>query len=253
MANQVNNIIKESLEIVEIAKREGIMLRLMGALAIRHHSQNFEKLFDALGREFSDIDFVGYSKQKNEIIKVLENLGYKMRMLSYSFVMSGRLIFMNEQTGRHVDVFLDKLDMCHKIDFKGRLEIDYPTIPLAELLLEKMQIVRLGEKDVKDVMVLIRAHDIGNDDMDKINISYIAKLLAKDWGFYYTVTTNLNKIKNLLYKYSQLSNEDKKNIASKIDAILEKIENEPKTISWNLRAKIGSKKKWYKEVDTPKT
>jgi hypothetical protein len=252
MANQASNFIKESLQIIEVAKQKGIILRLMGALAIRYHCQRFEVLYDTLGREFSDIDFAGYGKQKNGIIKVLEESDYKMRMLSYSFVMGGRLIFTNEQSGRHVDVFLDKLDMCHTIDFKERLEVDYPTIPLAELLLEKMQIVRLGEKDVKDTMALIRAHNIGDDDRDKINISYIAKLLAKDWGFYYTVTTNLNKVKNLLSKNSQLSSEDKKDIATKIDAALERIEKEPKSLSWNLRAKVGPKKKWYKEVDTPK-
>lgn len=252
MASHTNDFIQESLEIVEAAKLRGTTLRLMGALAIRHHCPKFEILHKALGREFSDIDFAGYSKQKNEITTVLEELGYKMRMLSYSFVMSGRLIFTNDQNGRHIDIFLDKLDMCHTIDFKGRLEIDYPTIPLAELLLEKMQIVKLGEKDVKDTAVLIREHSIGYSDSDEININYIAKLLAKDWGFYYTVTTNLNKVKSLLSSDHRLGSEDKKDIITKIGRMLEMIEREPKSISWNLRAKVGPKKKWYKEVDTPK-
>lgn len=252
MSVSTEKFVKEALEIVEVAKKQNVILRIMGALAIRYHSPKFENLHKSLGREFSDIDFIGYNRQKSEIEKALEKLGYKMRMLSYSFVMSGRLIFTNEQNGRHVDVFLDRLDMCHTINFKGRLEVDYPTIPLAELLLEKMQIVKLGEKDVKDTIVLIREHTIGNDDKDKININYIAQLLAKDWGFYYTVTTNLNKIKTLLPSYPQLKDDDNKDLTTKIDTMLNRIEEEPKALSWKMRARIGPSKKWYREVDTPK-
>jgi hypothetical protein len=244
--------VNEALEIAEAAKKQGIVLRLIGALAIRYHCPKFANLHRALEREFTDIDFIGYPKQKNGIEKALDQLGYKMRMLSYSFVMGGRLIFTNEQTGRHVDVFLDKLDMCHVIDFKGRLEVDYPTIPLAELLLEKMQIVKIGEKDIKDTIVLIREHEPGDHDQEKINIDYIAKQVAKDWGFYYTITTNLNKVKLLLHKYSQLSDEDKEDVTKKIEYMLARIEKEPKTVGWKMRAKVGPKKKWYKEVDTPK-
>jgi hypothetical protein len=105
-------------------------------------------------------------------------------------------------------------------------------------------------KNVKDAAVLIREHDIGNSDHDEININYISKLLSKDWGFYYTVTTNLSKVKSLLSADNRLTSEDKKDIVNKIERMREIIEREPKSVSWNLRAKVGSKKKWYKEVDT---
>jgi len=80
--------------------------------------------------------------------------------------------------------------------FLKRLEIDYPTISLADLLLEKMQIVKLNEKDILDTIVMLREHDVGEGDKETINSDRVSGLLSDDWGFYYTVTTNLGKIKS---------------------------------------------------------
>jgi hypothetical protein len=148
----------------------------------------------------------------------------------------------------HVDVFFDTLEMSHTVDFKTRLEVDYPTISLADLLLEKMQIHHINEKDIKDAVVLIRAHSIGDSDKECINQSYIARLLSNDWGFYHTVILNLNKTKLLLSDYA-IPQEDKADVTAKIDKLISRIEEEPKSMWFNMRAKIGEKKKWYNDVD----
>jgi hypothetical protein len=139
--------------------------------------------------------------------------------------------------------------MSHVIDFTGRLEQDYPTIPLADLLLEKTQIVKINEKDIKDTLLLLRTHDIGNDDKDVINASWIAHTLKDDWGFWYTVTTNLNKVNAYKNQYDWLSTEDRAIIESRINKLLSAIEAEPKTSRWRFRARIGTKKKWYNDVE----
>jgi len=109
--------------------------------------------------------------------------------------------------------------------------------------------VRLNEKDVKDTLVLLREHDIADTDEESINASYIAKLMSQDWGFYYTLTTNLVKVKNSLASYPILSEDDQTDIASKIDRLLDRIESEPKSMGWKMRARVGSKKKWYNDVE----
>ena len=81
-----------------------------------------------------------------------------------------------------VDVFFDRLDMNHIIDFKNRLELDFPTISLADLLLEKMQIVQINEKDIKDTIILLREHPVEDPDKETINANYVASLLAEDWA-----------------------------------------------------------------------
>jgi predicted SPOUT superfamily RNA methylase MTH1 len=139
--------------------------------------------------------------------------------------------------------------MSHVIEFKGRLEQDYPTIPLAELLLEKMQIVKINEKDIKDTTLLLKTHDIGDTDKDTINTVRIAKVLKEDWGFYYTVTNNLDKVRTRKDEYDWLSQNDRELIGTKIDKLCSIIEAEPKSTGWKLRARIGTKKKWYTDVD----
>jgi hypothetical protein len=151
--------------------------------------------------------------------------------------------------GFHVDVFYDKLEMCHTLDLRGRLELDKPTISLADLLLEKMQIVEINEKDIKDCIVLLRAHNVGSSDRENIDANYVAKLLSEDWGFYWTVTTNLKKIRELMPNYEALAEEDRKDVNSKIENLLTRIEETPKSMGWKMRAKIGTKKRWYNEVD----
>jgi len=148
-----------------------------------------------------------------------------------------------------LDVFFDRLEMCHTIDFMDQLEVDYPTISLANLLLEKMQIVQLNEKDAIDTVVLLREHDVGKVDDQTINLEYISRLLSKDWGFYYTVTTNLKRIRDEFLPSYDLSGEDKTDVEHKIDTLLERVEKKPKSLRWKMRARIGAKKKWYRDVE----
>jgi hypothetical protein len=141
--------------------------------------------------------------------------------------------------------------MNHDIPFKDRLDLDPLTISLADLLLEKMQIVQINEKDYIDTMMLIREHAIGDDGKapETIDAGYIAKLLATEWGFYYTVTTNLGKVQARLAQYGELSPEDREDIATKIEKLLKRVEEEPKSFSWKMRARMGPKSKWYRDVE----
>jgi len=248
---QRKDFVEEMLRIVKSADEQGIVLRGMGAAAFRCHCPKLTPIHKALGRELSDLDLMGYYRQVGAIEKLFKSLGYQPRPLQAILSSRTRRIYIDTVNNRHVDVFLDSLVMCHTIDFKGRLEVDYPTIPLAELLLEKMQIVQLTEKDVKDTLVLVREHEVGESDQDAINSKYLARILSKDWGFYYTVTTNLKKIENLVSKYiPPLSDEDMIDIKMKITGLSEAIEREPKSLGWKIRARIGTKQKWYRDVET---
>ena len=249
MSNERDQMfIDEAKRIIDTANEKGIVLRVLGAIAFRLHCPKFRHILESM-RRITDIDLMAYGKQMNKVEKHFIDLGYEMRPPSFAALAARRRIFYDRKRSIVVDVFFDKLEMCHDIDFKGRLEIDYPTIPLAEMLLEKLQIVQITEKDVKDVIILLREHEIGDNDNDVINAKYIAKIFAKDWGFYYTATTNLKKIKQLLKDFDALTDEDKKIVESRIDKLLDIIEKEPKSLGWKMRAKIGTKKIWYRKVE----
>jgi hypothetical protein len=149
-----------------------------------------------------------------------------------------------------VEIFYDELAMNHTIPYAGRLEKDSPTVPLGELMLQKLQIVKINEKDVKDLIVLLRAHDIGEKDDQTVNLNVFDFVeMFNDWGWYHTATTNLAKVKAKLAEYPQLSDEDRKVVSQRIDRLLAHIEAKPKSFKWRMRAKVGTKTMWYNPVD----
>jgi hypothetical protein len=240
-------------DIAEQARKENVMLRVLGAAAFRIHCPNNIKVHDALGRALSDVDFMSYTKERDKVERFFTGPALKYETIKAAVtpgLFIGRCIFIDKSGARpHVDVFLDRLDMNHQIDFKGRLEVDFPTIPLAELLLEKVQIVHINEKDIKDSIVLFLEHDVGEGDKETINLPRIVKIMSEDWGFYYTTTMNLNKIKSFLPKYDVLTEEQRGLVASRIDRLLQAIENSSKSFKWKMRARVGPSKKWYTEVE----
>ena len=112
-----------------------------------------------------------------------------------------------------------------------------------------MQIVQINEKDIKDAIVVLREHEIGTSDKETINSDYISDLLSKDWGFWYTVTTNLGKLRAFLPEYERLSLEDRSDISTKIEKLSDATEKREKSFGWKMRARTGTKQRWYREVD----
>lgn len=250
-----SDLMDEAMRIIKDGEEKGITLRLMGGCAIRAHCSKFRHLLDEMKRKLPDIDIMSYSKFSPQVKKLFTELGYtpdQEVIAYYAFFKGGRHIYYDKERNITVDVLFDTLAMCHTIDFRGRLELDYPTISLADILLHKMQIVELNEKDVIDTIVVLREHNVGEGKKETINAKYIANILSKDWGFYYTVTTNLNEVKNLLGRYDILTAEDCSDVTDKINEILAKIEKEPKTLKWKMREKIGTRIKWYQEVEEVK-
>jgi hypothetical protein len=242
--------IEKASQIAMAAEKERIPLKLMGCVAVKVHSPKWSEFHEnMMQRHATDLDFMTLSKYRGKVTSMLESLGY--HPMRTTTPREDRLIYLDNED-MHVDVFFDKLSMCHVIDFKNRLEIDPRTISLSDIMLEKLQIVKINEKDIKDVMILLREHDIGTHESETINADYIAKLFSNDWGFYYTATVNLKLIKDKLNENSYQSifkKEDVEDIADKIDKLLNTIENEPKSTAWKMRARTGPKKRWYEEVE----
>jgi len=268
--------LRESQETVEKAKQEGIILRILGGLGIAIHCQEHKEFAKRLGRigtgviegqEYSDIDYVSYRNQREKIKELFDRIGYAKRRATLSTAASERQIYYHPKGWFYVDVFFDKLLVAnHPIDFKGRLELDYPTITVTDMLLEKIQIWEaFSIKDLKDCLLLLKAHEVKEkSEKESIDALYTAKLLAQDWGFWYTATTNLKRLKRFTSEIDKLGPEaeidpkqiekkDREEIAGKIEALLERIDEEPKPFGWKMRAKVGTKKKWYNPVERPET
>jgi len=239
----------ELKRIIKASDEAGILLRVIGSLAFQMHCPEYGYLQEAMGRAYTDIDFAAYRKQTKEIKDLMTDLGYTENREVFIVSEGERSIFDMPEIGLHVDVFYEKLDFCHTIRWEGRLEVDTPTIPLAEMVLEKMQIVQINEKDVIDTIMLLIEHPLGDVDKETINIKRIAELCGSDWGLWRTTTMNLDKVRQLAQTYKQLKDEQKTHVESQVAAALDRIEQEPKSLAWRLRARVGDRVKWYKEVD----
>ncbi len=242
-------LIEQAYHILDEANKRKLTLRLVGALAFHIHCPVFNYIQRESQRYFTDVDFMAYVEQQGAIEKLFAQLGYLEDPRIKTVPGLKRSIFFTRDHAWHSDVFYDVLDFSHEINFRGRLEIDYPTISLVDLLLEKMQIVQINEKDIIDTLMLLREHDVGNHDNETINADYLARTCKSDWGLWKTVTTNLGKVDRLADQYSVLTADDRATIRERLYRALQRIEDEPPTLRWQLRSRIGERLKWYRDVD----
>ncbi|MGE5074195.1 MAG: hypothetical protein ACM3MF_12275 [Anaerolineae bacterium] len=226
-----------------------VLMRLIGALAFRTHCQQYGYIQDKLGRKFTDFDFVSYPRFVRDVRRVLTDLGYEEDRQVTQLFGDRRMLFHDPAFGRHTDIFYNVLDFCHPINFVGRLEMEQLTVPLAELLLEKMQIVQINEKDLIDSIMLLRAHPICDRDNETINGHVIVGILSHDWGFWRTCTGNLKLLDEKLAGYAELADEDRQVVHARILELQDRIADAPKSLRWKARAQVGERVKWYKEVE----
>jgi hypothetical protein len=212
-------------------------VRLLGGVAVNVRSRG---LPPSLTREYQDLDFAAAKKSAGDLQKLLRDLGYEPHLGFNAMNGRERLLFYDNPNGRQVDVFVSSFRMCHEIPLEKRLAVDEDTVPLAELLLTKLQIIELNEKDVRDTVALLLEHDVTDDDAG-VNAPHVASLCAADWGLWRTISRNLETLRLRLESYDI----DREAVSDRVSLILERIEAEPKSRSWRMRAKIGERKRWY--------
>jgi hypothetical protein len=137
--------------------------------------------------------------------------------------------------------------MCHTIDLRDRLALEPETLPLADLLLQKLQIVEINRKDLLDITALLAEHDLGAEAPEHIDLGYIARLLADDWGFWHTVTENVGRA-DAFARQLEMEPSAQARVVDRLQRLRGALEDHPKTRRWRLRARIGTKKKWYQDV-----
>ena len=238
----------EGKRIVDAAQQAGITMRVMGPLALHYYFPEQIDLYaklERLGdRYFTDIDYAAYGKTSGKMPKFMETLGYECDLQTMMASGKTRHIYYAGPVPM-IDVFFDKLDYCHEVNYKDRLELDPYSVSLSDIMLQKLQIWEINDKDLKDIEYLLTTAAIGDDDGQKINQTYIARRFADDWGFWYTATTNFGRVKEHVDQVAAFTPEQRQHIKDRCDQFLARIEAEPKTKAWNKRAKKGTSKLWY--------
>lgn len=245
-------ILAEAVRLVDAAAASSVLLRISGSVAVRLHGDGRAQLIDALGRRpFRDIDFWAYSSDQAELKRLLEADGYvadpQMKHAQEWGVK--RLIYEHPSTRIHIDVFMDELVMAHTIAFKRRLELDAPTVPLADLLLSKLQIHEITENDLIDTAVLLCDHGFGAGERETIDLDRLVEPLKASWGFWYTATQNLEKCREALTRFAAFPPELAETVRGRLDAMRARFETEPKSTRWKIRSRVGTRSQWYESVE----
>jgi hypothetical protein len=240
----------EGTRLVEQAQTRGIVMRVMGPLALHYYFPDRVPLYAALERlgerYFTDIDLAAYGKRRNDVPAFMKDMGYECDLDTMMVSGKTRHIYYGGAVPM-IDVFFDRLEYCHTIDYTGRLELDDRSVSLTDILLQKLQIWEINDKDLKDLEFLAVCADFGDDDRRTVNVGYVARRLADDWGFWYTATTNLGRVREHVAGVGALSDEEVARVHAVMDRLAARIEVEPKTKAWTKRAKKGTSKVWFNQ------
>jgi hypothetical protein len=231
-------------QIINLAERQGIRLRLLGGLA-------FKKLCPSASaarynRENKDIDLMGKRENHKEVVKIMETLGYRPREMFNKLAMGKRLIYYDLGNRRRVDIFFDEFEMCHRFNFRDSLEPGTFTLPITELVMTKLQVMEKTEKEYRDLLAAFSDYEV-TAGVGGIDGGKIASICAADWGVYTTFTKSLAALKQMA---GQLAGDDRALIVARVDALQTMLDAKPKTLAWRMRSRIGEKARWY---ETPES
>jgi hypothetical protein len=239
------DIIAEADRLLAAAHERNVRVRLIGGLAVYFHADH---VHPALARPYGDIDVATTKSESRGLTELMTDLGYEPARQFNALHGRNRLLFRDVHNERKVDVFIDRFEMCHVIPITGRIALDERTIPLAELLLTKLQVVALTEKDLRDVAALFHHHEVADHDDDAINAAFVAGLTADDWGLWRTVKLNVARLHEQIGMIG-LDPDDQQRVLERVDALWARIEAEPKSTKWRLRDRVGDRKRWYEVPD----
>lgn len=238
----------DSIEAVRQANAAGIPLKLVGGQAVRLLCP----LFPHRARDDQDMDFVCVSTKKREVLGFFSDRGF-LGDQRFNTLHGDRQMYFTTSDGTvSVDVIMDRLNMCHVLDFRDRIDRLPDTLDVADLLLSKLQIVELNRKDVHDLLHLLSGFEVrAGDDPGSIGLERIGSIVSGDWGWWRTVTMNLDKLAQLADgEHRDLLPEARtQDPAEQARRLRQFCDEVPKTLKWKARSKVGDRVQWYQEPE----
>ena len=243
----LSELVLEMNRLIDAANENQIHLRAFGGLAILVHSQNNPRFFK---RDAPDIDFVVPKNERHKLESFFQSMGYSPDKQFNLLNGMRRQIYLADTNGRRIDILVGDFEMCHKLPLDDRLHLHPVTIPLAELLLSKAQVVELNRKDALDIISLLLNNEVGSEQDGKIGVDRIAWLCAQDWGLYKTTSINLKRVEDLLADDDlKTTMEERDLVLGRVRQIQKAFDEMPKSLAWQMRDKVGTRVRWYSEVE----
>jgi hypothetical protein len=239
----LDSVAEEGLRLAGAAHADGLSLRLLGGVAVWAHCASARSA--PLARSYGDADFVAAAAERKRITAFMEAHGYEADRMFNALHGATRLNFHDALRDRPVDVLLDKFVMAHELDLRHSASPDGLTISLADLLMTKLQVVSINEKDVRDLLALLLDHGFADGD---IELSRILEATRNDWGLEHTMHRSLATLGEMMGQFG-LAAEQVATVHERIAELTTALEGAPKGAKWKMRARIGERVKWYEEPE----
>ena len=230
-------LLAAAVDIIGSAAAAGTTMRLLGGIAVYQLAPSVRG--GPLARSYHDYDVVVPPRQGAAAARVFRDAGYSEDQHFNALHGAHRMIFA-APGGFVVDVLVGTFQMCHRLDLGRGLPGEGLTVHAADLLLTKLQIVQIEEKDLLDATALLLDLPAGSAGID---VGRFVAPLAGDWGFYHTVERNLPRL--VAFAGDRLGDGQAQAVASSADRLRQVMEATPKSVRWKMRARVGEKVTWY--------
>jgi hypothetical protein len=237
-------LVVRTRELLQALRSHDIAARALGGVAIAMRCKS--AFTPPLTRDYHDLDLVTARRDARRLSAALVDHGFEPNTRFNALHGHSRMVFTHRD-GVHLDVLVGDFSMCHTIDLSDRLGVDPDTLSLADLGLTKLQIAELTRKDVVDVSALLIDHGLTQDDVG-INAPYMVTLLSRDWGWWRTVTANLELLEQLAPTIG-LRDLERTVLLKRIAELQELTHGSPKTLRWRARARLGDRIPWRSEPE----
>ena len=243
------DIQREATALVASAADVGATVRVVGSAGIRMHCAQASRIMDEIDRPAKDLDLVVRAADRRLLRSILEASGYEVDRDLLVAMEGQRYAFHHPESGVDVDVFVEKLEFCHTIELAGRWGLHDMTIPLEDLLLQKLQVHEPTHSDLIDSAVLLASHAVGTGGSEEIDPNYVGSVLGRNWGFHRDAVANLERVKDTVGAEVVLPADRVSCVKDAVAQLFEAIESAKKTMSWKMRARVGNRAQWWDDVD----
>jgi len=241
----------EAVRVLERAGEANVLVRLLGGTAVGMHRHG--PWPPALERRYGDIDLVVKKGQDRALRHLLEELGYVPNRGFNNLHGDRRLLFYDERNERQVDVFIGTFRMCHTLELDDRLGLHPQTLAPADLLLTKLQVVKINTKDIIDAQALLLGHEVERGPGDLIDLGRLVQVTSRDWGWYTTFMDNLARLMPSIVPSPSGGGQGGGALPADAAALVGRrfakiqvaLVDAPKSLSWKARAAVGRRMAWY--------
>jgi hypothetical protein len=239
--------LEEAERLIAAGEAAGVSLRATGGVGVALICPSARR--PPLARTYQDIDFVGRAKDARAISRLLVEQGYVPEEEFNALHGQRRLFFLDQTHKREADIFLDAIEMCHRLELQERARVLERTLAPADLLLSKLQVVNTNEKDYKDAMAVLADHELTADDSG-ININRLNELCGSDWGWWRTVTMVAEQTHKFALGVAQEHPEaGLDHVPERARHVIAELQRAPKSRRWKMRARVGDRVRWHADPE----